>query len=84
MIGRQLAVLSRNTVQTYWIPRSQPNIWRKIPKIGGVWTLRNLAFWMYALMYHFVFVFLSFCRVVIHGVLFYQFVFIIILGCKYN
>ena len=21
--------------------------WRKIPKIGGVWTLRTLAFWMY-------------------------------------
>ena len=47
MVGRKLAVLSLNTVKTYWVPRSHPNIWRNIPKIGRVWTLRTLAFWMY-------------------------------------
>ena len=47
MIGRKFAVLSLNTVQT-WVPRSQPKIWRKTLKIGGVRTLRTLAFGMYA------------------------------------
>jgi len=32
MIGRKLAVLSLNTVQTLWVLYSQPKIWWKIPK----------------------------------------------------
>ena len=40
---------SANTVQTYYVPPSQPKIWRKIPKIGGVLTLETLTFRMYAL-----------------------------------
>ena len=49
MIWRKLAVLFLNTMQSLWVPRSQPRIWRKIPKeFGGVWTPRTLAFWMYA------------------------------------
>ena len=35
MIVRKLAVLSLNTVQTWWVPRSQPKIWRKSQKIGS-------------------------------------------------
>ena len=30
MIGRQLAVLSLNTVLIWWVTRAQPKIWRKI------------------------------------------------------
>ena len=40
-------MLSLNTVQTYYFPSSQPKIWRKIPKIGGVSTLETLTFRMY-------------------------------------
>ena len=36
-------------MQTYYLPPSQPKIWRKIPKIGGVSTLETLTFRMYAI-----------------------------------
>ena len=32
-------------LQTYWVPHSQP-------EIGGVWTLRTLALWMYGQCLH--------------------------------
>ena len=35
-------MLSLNTVQTDYVPPSQPKIWRKIKKIGGVSTLKLL------------------------------------------
>ena len=48
-IGRTLAVLCLNTVQTWYVPPSQPKIWRNFQKNGGVWTLETLNFRMYAL-----------------------------------
>ena len=32
---------------TLYVPPIQPKIWRKIQKIGGVWTLETLTFRMY-------------------------------------
>ena len=49
-IGRTLAVPCLNAVQTWYVPPSQPKIWRNFQKIGGVWTLETLTFRMYALM----------------------------------
>ena len=40
-------MLSLNTVQTNYVPFSQPKIWRKTPTIGGVSTLETQTFRMY-------------------------------------
>ena len=49
---QQCKILNGNTIaianlqlQTYWVPHSQP-------EIGGVWTLRTLALWMYGQCVH--------------------------------
>ena len=49
MIGRKLALLSLNPVQTLRVPRAQPKIWRKIPNNWRslVWASGISAFWMY-------------------------------------
>ena len=44
---KKMAALSLNTMQTNYVPPSQPKIWRKIQKIGGVLTLGTLTFRMY-------------------------------------
>ena len=46
MIGRQLALLSRNPVQTLLVSRAQPKIWQKIPQ-----NWRTSVFWMFNCMW---------------------------------
>ena len=46
MIGRKLALLSLNPVQTLLVSRAQPKIWQKIPQ-----NWRTSVFWMFNCMW---------------------------------
>ena len=52
MIGRQLAVLSLNTVLIWWVTRAQPKIWRKI-QTNWRWYITSITRFLDVCMHHY-------------------------------